>query len=112
MASNVATAVAVFLPLSSLWASASLDSRYESSREARYRQGNGYGADISGSAKPVSRQNSAANAADTSIDASVSANERLSPSTLNALGEHGTFRDLEAQGLVKLEQPEKTGVVG
>jgi len=96
MNSYTLTAVALFLPLSSLWASASLDSRFRQSKQSIFSP-QMIGSQGSRSTAPmVDRNNiagpvSPANTSGTRISSGMASPGRLD--------QHGLFRDLEAQGL-------------
>ncbi|KAM0799324.1 mating-type alpha-pheromone receptor PreB [Usnea florida] len=97
---NTLTCVVIFLPLSSLWASASLDSRFQASKEQHY--GNKMiSSGLSASAGRADVRNS---------------NGPLSPADTNRTGASGSgvhsphnagqgqaLRDLEAQGMVETD---------
>ncbi|KAL9127011.1 MAG: hypothetical protein Q9217_004026 [Psora testacea] len=94
MSSNALTAVAIFLPLSSLWASASIDSRTSASKESRkvfanypsgFSEPTTYRQTPSG---PVSPAHTA-----TTLRGSDSRSNPSSP------GQHQFYSDLEKQGL-------------
>ncbi|KAF6240344.1 hypothetical protein HO173_001955 [Letharia columbiana] len=95
--SNALTCVAIFLPLSSLWASASLDSRYQASKEQHYGNkmvpsslsastGRPDGRTINGPLSPTNTENTGA-----------SGSGAHSPQNI---GQRQALRDLEAQGMV------------
>ena len=110
MSSNVLTAVAIFLPLSSLWASASLDSRSGSnsnpnSRNAQYQRENmqGGGRNVSASGLPQTNAPTVTGKVTRSpTDRTTVSSGDLSPISLHPNGFNTSDRDLEAQGLVDI----------
>lgn len=97
--SNALTCVAIFLPLSSLWASASLDSRFQASRERQFGNtmipsnllasaGRPEGRTINGPLSPTTTENIGA-----------SGSGAYSP---HYLGQRQALGDLEAQGMVEI----------
>lgn len=94
LSSNTLTCVAIFLPLSSLWASASLDSRFQASKEKNYGNkvfpsylsastGQPDGRNTNGPLSPANTENTGSGA--------------HSP---HNVGQRQALRDLEAQGMV------------
>lgn len=97
--SNALTCVAIFLPLSSLWASASLDSRFQASKEKQYSNkmipsyltastGRPEGRTINNPLSPANTENTG-----------VSGSGAHSPQNT---GQRQAVRDLEAQGMVEV----------
>ena len=93
--SNALTCVAIFLPLSSLWASASLDSRFQASKERNYGNkmfpsylsastGHRDGRNTNGPLSPANTEHSGTGA-----------------HSLQNVGQGQALRDLEAQGMVE-----------
>lgn len=101
MNSYTLTAVALFLPLSSLWASASLDMRFRQSKQNHFSP-QMLGSEGSRSTAPMVECNnvtgpvSPANISETRISYGM-----LSPGHLD---QHGVLRDLEAQGLAGTQE--------
>ncbi|CAD6583147.1 MAG: hypothetical protein ASARMPREDX12_001187 [Alectoria sarmentosa] len=97
--SNALTCVAIFLPLSSLWASASLDSRFQASKEQHYGNkvipsylsastGRPDGRSINDPLSPTNTENTGA-----------SGSGARSP---HNIGQRQALGDLEAQGMVEI----------
>ena len=101
MGSNVVTAVAIFLPLSSLWAAASVDSQFQASKEKNYGKNNmfvsGASASTGPSAYPKKNIGGPRSPADPATTARLSGSTSSSPQAMN-----GVFKDLEAQDLVEM----------
>ena len=100
MNSNVLTAVAIFLPLSSLWASASIDTRLQASKSGNVRRGITYGSGsgTSGIGKSAGVGKGASGARSYS-NATTSSGMALSPLTFTSSDGNSFAKDLEAQGV-------------
>ena len=96
LASFVLTTVALSLPLSSLWASASLDGRFRQSKQSNFSPPM-IGSHGSGSTGPMIGRNTA----EGTLSPTYTANTRVTSGLSSPRhGEHHQmFRDLEAQGL-------------
>ena len=92
--SNALTCVAIFLPLSSLWASASLDSRFQACKEQHY--GNkmipSY---LSSTGRPDGK-------AINPLSPTNTENTGASAHSPHNIGQRQALRDLEAQGMVEI----------
>lgn len=99
MSSEVITAVVIFLPLSSLWASASVESRFQDSKEKNF--GNRLlGSNSSGfPATPAGKKGAFGSLASPSDTATMTRTSGSATSSPRALGGPPLLKDLEAQNL-------------
>ena len=94
--SNALTCTAIFLPLSSLWASASLDGRFQASKEQQFGKGGIPGclssSTVHRDGRTINHPLSSANTEKSGASGSHSPYK---------MGEGQALRDLEAQGMVE-----------
>lgn len=110
MSSNVLTLVTVFLPLSSLWASASLSHRSQASAPDGIREGNRqkhHGSTTVGSSGPLVDHQILSSPPSPSTTAVTRTSQLTIPSPGSG-GEAEFYRDLEAQGVGYANQMEKS----
>ncbi|KAF6230161.1 hypothetical protein HO133_004500 [Letharia lupina] len=95
--SNALTCVAIFLPLSSLWASASLDSRFQASKEQHYGNKMVPSSLSASTGRPDARTINGPLSPTNTENTGTSGSGARSPQNI---GQRQALRDLEAQGMV------------
>ncbi len=96
---NALTCVAIFLPLSSLWASASLDSRFQASKEQQYGNKMIPSYLSASTGRPDCRTTNGPLSPTHTENTGVSGSGAHSP---HHIGQRQALRDLEAQGMVEI----------